>query len=418
MVGALLGALVLAVAAPLIDGARPVLVLLAPLIALAAALGWAKGRLADTPRVSVGTLEKCLFLVTAGNWIVSIAVTWLVPFLWPIMVLTVVMTVVLVTPHLSKCTLLAFIVLAAFLGAMVGVLGLLRDDDGVIEDINDTLETLIVTGALAAQIVPIALLSWQTNNLHRQAFLEQVVLNQTLQVSEEKLAEESRKLVESRRRVVEASTAERSRIERDLHDGAQQRLAAIGIHLRLLRSSVESGNTTDTAALDGLVGDLDAAIEELRELAHGIYPPLLEQKGLPAALQAVARRSPTDVRLEVEDVGRHRRAIEATLYFTCLEALANVHKHAPGATVEVALRCHRRASTLELTVADDGPGFDQSAVVDGRGMHSMADRLAAAGGTLDVTSAPGKGTRVAASLPTGAAGAADVANDVPVASGH
>lgn len=402
MIGALLGALVLVVAAPLIEGALPVLVLLGPLTLLIVALGWSKGRLSDTTQVSSSDVERCLFLATAGNWLVALSVTWLVPFLWPVMALTVVMTVVLVTPHLSRNTLLGFIVAAAVLGSTVGVLGLLRDDDGVIEDIDDTLETLIVTGALAAQIIPIALLSWQTNHLHRQAFLEQVVLNETLQKSEESLAEESRKLVESRRRVVEASTVERSRIERDLHDGAQQRLAAIGIRLRLLRSTAESGDPMAASGLDDVVRDLDEAVDELRELAHGIYPPLLEQKGLPAALRAVARRSPTDIGLEVEEVGRHGRQVEATLYFTCLEALANVQKHAPGAAVKLELRYRGRASALELRVTDDGPGFDQTALVGGRGMDNMTDRLSAVGGTLEVTSAPGKGTRIVASLRVGA----------------
>lgn len=399
-IGSVAGVLVLLVAVPLIDGATPVLALLGPLLLLLAALVRSKKLLSSTSQLPVEQVEKALFLVTAGNWLIAISVTWLVPFLWPIMVLTVVMTIVLVTPHLSKTTLLAFMVLAALLGATVGVLGLLRDDEGIIEDIDDTLEFLVVTGALVAQIIPIGLLSWQTNNIYRQAFVEQVALNDTLQESEENLAEERRKLIESRRRVVAASTAERSRIERDLHDGAQQRLAAIGVRLRLLRSTTDSGSPMPAAALDDVVSDLDAAIDELRELAHGIYPPLLEQNGLPAVLQAVARRSPTEVVLDVEQIGRHGRAIESTLYFSCLEALANVHKHAPGASVEVALRYRRRASTLELSVTDDGPGFEQAGFTGGRGMDNMTDRLAAVGGSLEVLSAPGKGTRVVASVPT------------------
>ena len=399
MLGASAGVAVLVFAVPFIEGAEPVLLLLGPLLVLIIALRWSKKRLGSTAQVSVFDVERSLLAATTGNWLVALAVTWLVPFLWPIMVLTVVMTVVLVTPHLSKRALMVFIVAAAILGAFVGVMGLLRDDDGIIEDIDDTLELMIVTGALATQIVPIGLLSWQTNDLHWQAFFEQVALTETLQESEANLSEESRRLVDSRRRVVEASTAERSRIERDLHDGAQQRLAAIGVRLRLIRSTMDSGDQDTASALDDIVGDLDAAIDELRELAHGIYPPLLEQQGLPAALQAVARRSPAKIDLDLEEIGRHDRSAESTLYFTCLEALANAHKHAPGSEVRIGLRYRRGASTIDLSVADNGPGFDQATTVRGRGMHNMADRLLSVGGSLDVISNPGKGVRIIASLP-------------------
>ena len=200
-------------------------------------------------------------------------------------------------------------------------------------------------------------------------------------------------LTASRRRLVRAQDEERRRIERNLHDGAQQQLVSLAVLLRLLDDA--AGDPAEVRELTGQLRDgVQAAIAELRALARGIYPPLLAEQGLAAALRAQAARVPLPVRVDADGVGRYRREAEAAVYFCALEALQNAAKYAGGAQAVVTLA--DRNGELEFSVADDGPGFDPGAAGrDGTGLQGMADRLAAAGGTLSVRSAPGEGTVVA-----------------------
>ncbi len=342
-----------------------------------------------------GDMLRSLLLISIANWSIALIVSFLFPFLWPVMALNVLMPLALATPHVAKRELAFVLTSGAVVIACVGAVGLLRDDDGMVEDIADEFELALVLAALVAQTVPIGLVIWQNNQLQRRSLDRSMALNESLRESE-------RRLADSRRRVVRAADVERSRIERDLHDGAQQRLVALGVHLRLLESRTASD---PPAAIDevnrsvaGLVGDLDLAIEELRELAHGIYPPLLEARGLAEAFGAVVRRSPSPVTFTADDVGRHGPAIEAALYFAGLEALTNATKHAPDA--DVALSVTIDGGDLELSVTDDGPGFDSADAPVSRGLLNMRDRIAAVGGTITVDSAPGHGTSVLARVPT------------------
>ncbi len=362
---------------------RGVWVVVPFLLALIAALAVAR-RLVHT------ALGPALALVMVGNWIVAVAVSVLFPFLWPVMILAVLLPLVLATPYLAPGTLGVAIAGSAVVGAVVAGIGLLLDDEGVIEDIDDTAELVLVIGALAALIVPIALVIRQNNALQRTALERARALNVELSRS-------ARELLASRRRVVEAADTERSRIERNLHDGAQQRLLALGMRLRLLESrTADSPDVHESVA--GLSSEVDATVEELRELAHGIYPPLLETSGLAEALTAAARRAPGDVQADIADVGRHGRGVESALYFTALEALSNAAKYAPG--VPVRLRLERADGAIRLEVGDDGPGFDTDDAVPSLGLLSMTDRVAAIGGELAIDSRTGAGTTVVAVLPT------------------
>jgi signal transduction histidine kinase len=143
--------------------------------------------------------------------------------------------------------------------------------------------------------------------------------------------------------------------------------------------------------------DVRETIQQVRDLAHGIYPPLLRQAGLPEAIRATAQRSPVPVTVEAEGVGRASADVEAAVYFCCLEALQNIAKHAPGATAQVLLAA--TSTELTLTVADDGPGFDPTAAGEGQGRQNMTDRVGAVGGTVRWDSAPGGGTRLHAVVP-------------------
>jgi signal transduction histidine kinase len=204
-------------------------------------------------------------------------------------------------------------------------------------------------------------------------------------------------LLASRRRLVEAQDAERRRIERNLHDGAQQQLIALAIQLGLLAESADDPDLIRQAIPD-LKAQLSTALDDLRALARGIYPPLLAEQGLVMALRTQAARSPVPVVLEADQIGRYSQDAESTVYFCTLEALQNVAKHARALAVTV--RLSGSAGTLEFSVSDDGAGFPAAATRRGSGLQGMSDRLAAHGGTLTVTSQPGHGTTITGRLPT------------------
>ena len=199
----------------------------------------------------------------------------------------------------------------------------------------------------------------------------------------------------SRARIVEAGDAERRRLERDLHDGAQQRLLGIRLALQLVRGRLADGGAT----LDGLLTEADTevvgALDELRALARGIHPALLSDEGLAAALTALVRRVPVPVELAV-CTERLPATVEATAYFVASEALANVvkHAHATRAAIEIS----RANGHVAIAVTDDGVG---GADGDGGGLRGLRDRVEAVDGHLRVHSVPGHGTRVTAAIPCG-----------------
>jgi signal transduction histidine kinase len=204
-------------------------------------------------------------------------------------------------------------------------------------------------------------------------------------------------LLASRRRLVEAQDAERRRIERNLHDGAQQQLIALAIQLGLLAESADDPDLVRQAIPD-LKAQLSTALDDLRALARGIYPPLLAEQGLVMALRAQSARSPVPVVVEAGQVGRYPQEVESTVYFCALEALQNVAKHARATQATIRLSCS--GGTLEFSVSDDGAGFPAAATRHGSGLQGMSDRLAAHGGTLAVRSQPGQGTTITGRLPT------------------
>jgi len=204
----------------------------------------------------------------------------------------------------------------------------------------------------------------------------------------------------SRRRLVEAQDAERRKIERNLHDGAQQRLIALTIQLGLLEESADDPATVRQLA-PALKDGLRDALDDLRDLARGIYPPLLADQGLVPALQAQARRATLPVEIAADHIGRYPQDTEAAVYFCALEALQNITKYAGASRATVGLSCS--GSSLRFTIADDGAGFDTASTQHGTGLQGMADRLAALGGALHVRSQPGRGTTVSGQLPVSAA---------------
>jgi signal transduction histidine kinase len=201
----------------------------------------------------------------------------------------------------------------------------------------------------------------------------------------------------SRLRLVAAQDAERRRIERNIHDGAQQQLVALAIKLSITESMIGTDTESERELLAELRQDAAGAVEELRDLARGIYPPLLAGEGLVTALQAQARKAPVPTSVTADGVGRYPQNLEAAVYFCVLEALQNVAKYAGATRAEVRLAISGHDLTFEVT--DDGAGFDPGSRGYGTGLQGMADRLHAHGGSLAVRSSPGAGTTIAGRVP-------------------
>jgi signal transduction histidine kinase len=208
----------------------------------------------------------------------------------------------------------------------------------------------------------------------------------------------------SRQRLVAAQDDERRHLERNLHDGAQQNLVAIKVKLGLAEMMSSKDPEKARELISSLKADTDEALETLRDLARGIYPPLLADKGLVAALESQARKATVPVTVEGDGVGRYPQEIEAAVYFCVLEALQNVQKYA-GAT-SAAVRLSDVGGQLYFQVHDDGAGFDQGSVVKGAGLTNMDDRLDALGGDLSITSEVGRFTQASGSIPIPAVEAA------------
>jgi signal transduction histidine kinase len=201
----------------------------------------------------------------------------------------------------------------------------------------------------------------------------------------------------SRQRLVAAQDEERRRIERNIHDGAQQQLVALAVQLKLARTMVDRDPARAGPMLDGLQAAATTALEDLRDLARGIYPPLLADRGLTAALEAQARRAALPVTVRSEGVGRFTQEIEAAVYFCSLEALNNVAKYAGASAADV--RLVHEDGHLTFVVHDDGAGFEVATAARGTGLQGMTDRLEAIGGSLSVVSEPGAGTTVSGRVP-------------------
>jgi signal transduction histidine kinase len=201
----------------------------------------------------------------------------------------------------------------------------------------------------------------------------------------------------AQKRLVSARDEERRRLERNIHDGAQQQLVALAVKARLARQLTGRDPLKAASMLEQIEAETQTALEDLRDLARGIYPPLLADKGLTAALEAQARKSGLPVTVDAGTVGRFSQDVEAAVYFSCLEALQNVAKYAGARHVSVTLRSE--AGAVDFSVTDDGSGFDPSITGYGSGLRGMADRLAALEGVLEVRSTPGEGTMVRGRVP-------------------
>jgi signal transduction histidine kinase len=243
---------------------------------------------------------------------------------------------------------------------------------------------------------PLAAMAMDERSLENPELIRATALATVLAVENGDLEGELRS---SRARIVEAGDTERRRIERDLHDSAQQRLVALRLHIGLARDRLRLPEEREL--VEQLGRELDEAIDDLRRLARGVYPQILLEHGLGAALRSVAKTAAIPVTIEDGDLGRYPAALELTVYFCCLEALQNSAKHGgPGTTAVVRLT--ERAGVVSFSVEDDGRGFDPNTVEPGGGLANLVDRVGAVGGALRVDSAPGLGTTITGVAPAAA----------------
>jgi signal transduction histidine kinase len=234
----------------------------------------------------------------------------------------------------------------------------------------------------------------------QQDLVRSVAAAARLAIDNERLAAEVRTQLDevhaSRARIVAAADAERRRVERDLHDGAQQQLVTLALTLQVARSQVDGTNPAVAASLDRASRELEQALVGLRELARGLHPTVLTEAGLSAAIEALADRCPVPVGLDVVPT-RYPASVEATAYFVVAEALTNVARYAGARRVTV--RVAEADSGVTVEVSDDGVGGADA--TRGSGLRGLEDRVAAAGGRFAVHSPPGSGTTVQAAIPCG-----------------
>jgi signal transduction histidine kinase len=324
--------------------------------------------------------QQSITLVCIGNLVSVSLLTFIAPALLPAMVLLALVPIVFAEPYVRWQRGLAFAVITAGCVLALGALARFQNISHQAGQAPRWIETAFIIAALPINAFHILVIVW--NNAA------------ALRTSEGQLAERAAQLAASRTRLITAADEERRRLERDLHDGAQQHLVALAVLIQLARAAEHDRHQPLLMEASGL---LETAIAEIRRLAHGIYPPLLVSDGLAQALPAVAARASVPVRLNLQDLGRYPASIEAALYFCCSEALQNAAKHGgPGTTVTIT--AHANDRMLTLTISDTGRGFDPATI--GTGLTNMTDRLSAIGGNLVFDTAPGRGTRVTAVVAT------------------
>lgn len=231
--------------------------------------------------------------------------------------------------------------------------------------------------------------------------LRNVRLSTELSLKIEEVSTLAAQLRASRRRIVAAQDAERRKLERDIHDGAQQHLVALAVKARLTRSAIDKNPDQDSAKARSAIAEVrllgEESLRTLQDLSQGIYPPVLAEEGFPAAVRVHMTATGIDATLKVEGSFRYEPGVEEAAYFAVLEALNNARRHAGGAAI--AVRVIGTKELLSFEVTDDGPGFDPERREEGTGLAGMTDRIAAAGGRLTLTSKSGGPTTVRASIP-------------------
>jgi signal transduction histidine kinase len=320
-----------------------------------------------------GRYRQSITLVCIGNWAAVLLITFIVPNLLPVMVLAALVPVVFAERYVSSQRGLVFTLITVGCVLALAALARFQDITHLAAHSPHAIESAFINLVLPMIAVYILVIAWN---------------NATA------LRESESMLTERAARLVTAADEERRRLERDLHDGAQQHLVALALLIQLARTAEHDRYQPLLTEASGLLG---TAIDEIRRFAQGIYPELLVSGGLAQALPAVAAHTAVPVKLNMQGLGRYPAATEAALYFCCSEALQNAAKHG-GPDTTATITAHADDRRLTLTISDTGRGFDPATT--GTGLTNMTDRLLAIGGDLVIDTVPGRGTRVTAAIAT------------------
>ncbi len=331
-----------------------------------------------------GSFNASLIWLCGANWLVALGVTTVATFSWPLLLQTALLPTAIAAGFVPRSKLIWYVVASLVTGVLVTCLGLLQDVSGLTDDVPGWTRTLVLL-VFAPPMAGLVVLAAVQHGTRLDGALAEAMEAQAA------LAEHADELMRSRARVVAATDRERRRIERDLHDGVQSRLVAINLRLQAARNQLRTDADATDRALVEIRHELGLTHDELRRLAHGVYPTVLSQHGLVPAVQAAADRSPVPVRVDLGEIGRLQPDVESAVYFSMLEVLQNAAKHARASNITIRLR--RSATAVTFEISDDGVGFEPSNG-DGVGLDNIRDRLGSVGGQVSITSAAGGGTLV------------------------
>ncbi|MDJ0767253.1 MAG: histidine kinase [Ilumatobacter sp.] len=345
--------------------------------------------------------EAVVCRLALANWATALPMSGIAPFSWPLMVPAALIPAVLAASYTSGLRLWTYVSTSMAVAVAAASLGELRAGGGVDPAVPTWLRQSILVGWTPVLGLVVALIAHQNSARLHAVLAETMASNHRLDASRRELRRRADALQRSRSRIVAATERARRQIQRDLHDGAQQRLVALSMRVGALRDDPPTSPEATSRYLADIVAGLRTVQVELRALAAGVYPAALTDAGPAVALEAAVEDSPLPVRVRSGPSVRHDPDVEAAVYFCCLEAVQNATKHAgTGSQVELAIAA--TTSGICFEVVDDGIGFDPDGEPAGLGMDDMHDRIADVGGRLEIASSPSHGTIVRGRVPAGA----------------
>ncbi|MEM8706187.1 MAG: histidine kinase [Actinomycetota bacterium] len=334
-------------------------------------------------------MYPAMLLFAFGMWTSALVILFVLPIGLPVMMFNLVTPVIVSGSFLENSGHRSVRGGAIVMAGAFGAMAYFQDVFKIPDDYSDAIVATVIIVFMVEHTAMFTASVRDANQVSARNYARALAANEGLALSEAALRA-------SRRRVVDVAERERRRIERDIHDGAQQRIVSAALQLQLASLEAEAGEFTSQERLEGIRAELQDAVADLRELASGIYPSMLADHGLRNAIQNVARLNPQTVTVEVDDPIELPDRVTRAVYFIAVEALQNAAKHADiDATVTVGLRVD---DAVRLQVTDSGPGFDVTTTDEGGGLANMRDRAAAEGGTLTVDS-DADGTTVTAVFP-------------------